>query len=63
MIQMTSDQENPDSPALDTRRWFLAGYLSAEPPYRDRHPSDLLELADRILTVLNELEPDYDPDE
>jgi len=42
----------------DIRRWPLAGYLSAEREYADRHPESLLPLADRILAYLNELAPD-----
>lgn len=42
-------------PQIDTRRYFLAGYLSALPEFAVRHPSELLPLADNILTVLAEL--------
>ena len=50
---MTADDElvSPDS-----RRYFLAGYLSALPEFKDRHPETMLPLADQILTVLAELE-------
>ena len=40
----------------DTRRWYLAGYLSALSEFKDRHPEGLLPLADQILTVLRELD-------
>lgn len=40
----------------DTRRYYLAGYLSALPQFADRHPEDLLPLADQIITVLRELD-------
>lgn len=43
----------------DSRRWPLAGYLSALPEYSDRHPETLLPLADRIIAYLAEL---ADPD-
>lgn len=41
---------------LDSRRYFLAGYLSALPEFSRRHPETLLPLADQILTVLGELD-------
>ena len=49
---MTADDElvTPDS-----RRYFLAGYLSALPEFSDRHPETMLPLADQIIAVLKEL--------
>ena len=40
---------------VDSRRFFLAGYLSALPEFRARHPETLLGLADQILAALGEL--------
>jgi hypothetical protein len=42
-------------PAQDPRRHFLAGYLSSLPEFSDRHPEDLLPVADRILAVVDGL--------
>jgi hypothetical protein len=46
---------------LDSRRYYLAGYLSALPEFSDRHPETLLPLADAIIAVLCELRPPSDP--
>jgi len=40
---------------IDSRRYFLAGYLSALPEFSNHHPETLLPLADQIIQVLNEL--------
>lgn len=40
----------------DTRRHYLAGYLSGRiPEFRDRHSETLLDLADDILAALDDL--------
>ena len=49
---------------LDSRRFFLAGYLSGLPQFSDKHPESMLPLADNIIRYLAELdvESPYDSD-
>jgi hypothetical protein len=45
-----------NEPPSDSRRYYLAGYLSALPEYAGRHPDALLPLADQIVAVLADLD-------
>ena len=48
--------DRESEPLPDSRRYFLAGYLSGLPEFTTRHPESLLPLADQIITVLRELD-------
>jgi hypothetical protein len=41
---------------VDSRRHYLAGYLSGLPEFSDRHPETMLPLADRILALLHDID-------